>query len=399
MTNALPTNQERTSLLSVFAIFLRLGCFSFGGPVAHLGYFQHEFVEKRKWLSAAAFADLVALCQFLPGPASSQLAIAVGQTRAGSSAGMLAWLGFVLPSAALMYAFALGIGAFPERDLAEAVHALKLAACAIVAQALYLMLRRLCSSIRSVCIALSCALITLALPSLTGQLLALVLGALLSCLLALPTSTLHSSSLGHTLSRRGAARLLGLWLTLLLTLPLLCLVWPLHALQLFDSFYRTGSLVFGGAHVVLPLLQAEVVNQGWLSNDRFLAGYGFVQAMPGPLFSFALFIGAASPIQPNGLTGGILALIAIYLPSALLVLGILPYWQQLGQQQTVRRAMPGVLAAVVGLLLAALITPVASSALFSVRDWCLFIVLVGLLQWAKAASWLMVAVALGTALV
>jgi chromate transporter len=379
--------------LQVLIVFLQLGLTSFGGPVAHIGYFREAFVSRRSWLSERDFADLVALCQFLPGPASSQLGIAIGLHRAGLRGAIAAWLGFTLPSAVFMVLVAIGITA--QGLLPGTVKGLKLVAVAVVAQAVWGMARSLCPDTTRRMFMLLAAGLALTLPGTTGQLAVILAGAGAGRLLLRPDIT-SGASLSVSLGPRTGALCLGVFLILLLSLPLLAtLPGEGQLLPMADAFYRTGSLVFGGGHVVLPLLQAEVVPHGWVSNDTFLAGYGAAQAVPGPLFTFAAFLGAASTVPPSGWLGGILCLLAIFLPGFLLIVGALPFWALWRSRPSLRAALMGVNAAVVGLLLAALYDPVWTSAIHGPADMAMAaIALVALMAW-RLPPWLVV---LGAAL-
>ncbi len=377
------------SLREVLLAFLRLGCTSFGGPVAHLGYFRTEFVERRKWLDEAAYADIVALCQFLPGPASSQVGVSIGMLRAGLPGGFAAWLGFTAPSALVMIAFAYGVGAVGDMQHAAWLHGLKIVAVAVVAQAVWGMARNLCPDAPRASMAVGGALVALLFPSALGQVAAIVAGAIIGWRLieAPPTAGGH---IGIAFSKSLGVAALVLFFVLLAGFPLLAAASGNHALALIDSFYRTGSLVFGGGHVVLPLLQEAVVPPGWIGADRFLAGYGAAQAMPGPLFTFAAYLGAAMNPGPTGVAGGLLCLAAIYLPSFLLLIGVLPFWDGLRRRAPVQSALRGVNATVVGLLLAALYTPVWTGAINTPRDFAMALVAFLLLAVWKLPPWLVV---------
>ncbi len=374
----------------MFLIFLRLGLTSFGGPVAHLGYFRDEFVTRRRWLSERSYGDLVALCQFLPGPASSQVGIALGLSRAGYGGALAAWLGFTLPSAVVLILFALGIAQHSTALPPGALHGLKVVAVAVVAQAVWGMARNLCSDAARISVMLIAACVALLQTSAWGQVAVISAAALAGLLLFKPTPPAAHDALPVTLSRRAGAMWLSLFVLVLAGLPILAQLIPNQSLAMTDAFYRSGSLVFGGGHVVLPLLQAEVVPTGWVSNDVFLAGYGAAQAMPGPLFTFAAFLGASMSQAPSGWLGGLLCLLAIFAPSFLLVLGALPFWESLRRSPRTQAALAGVNAAVVGLLLAALYQPVWTSAIFSARDFGLALIgLVALMVW-KLPPWLVV---------
>lgn len=381
---------DRSNPWSVFLIFLRLGLTSFGGPIAHLGYFREEFVARRCWLTERSYADLVALCQFLPGPASSQVGIALGMSRAGYGGALAAWLGFTLPSAIALIVFALGISHLGAALAPGALHGLKVVAVAVVAQAVWGMARNLCTDVPRVTLMLIATCVVLLQPSPWAQVGVIIAAGIAGLLLFKPEPSDGHDPLPITLSRRTGAIWLSLFLALLVGLPLLNQWLPGQTLAMVDAFYRTGSLVFGGGHVVLPLLQAEVVPSGWVSNETFLAGYGAAQAVPGPLFTFAAFLGASMNLAPSGWIGGIVCLLAIFAPSFLLIFGALPFWEQLRRSAHAQAALIGVNAAVVGLLLAALYQPVWTSAIFTAQDFGLALVaLVALMFW-KLPPWLVV---------
>ncbi len=384
----------RDSPWTVFLVFLRLGLTSFGGPVAHLGYFRDEFVTRRRWLSERAYADLVALCQFLPGPASSQVGMALGLSRAGHAGALAAWCGFTLPSAIALVAFAVGISGQGDTIDSGALHGLKVVAVAVVAQAVWGMGRTLCTDPpRITVMAIACG-VALLLPGTWVQ-VAVIAVAAVAGLAWLPQAPAAAGDLADalplTMRRRTGALLLGVFFALLAILPVAAATGTSHTLQLIDAFYRAGSLVFGGGHVVLPLLQAEVVPTGWVDEDAFLAGYGAAQAVPGPLFTFAAFLGAAATGQPSGWLGGLVCLVAIFVPAWLLVVGSLPFWETLRRDARMRSALAGVNAAVVGLLLAALYQPVWTSAVRTGADFALALAaFVALTAW-KLPPWLVVA--------
>ncbi|MBS7541333.1 chromate efflux transporter [Ancylobacter lacus] len=357
----------------VFVAFLKLGLTSFGGPVAHLGFFREEFVARRGWLSEAAYADLVALCQFLPGPASSQVGMALGLQRAGLAGMGLAWLAFTLPSALAMLAFAYGVDAFGGLATTHGVLAgLKAAAVAIVANAVLGMAASLCPDRPRRSIALVAAAVA-ALSGALGQVAVILGGGLVG--LALLAGTTREPRPAPPAPARGSRwtslGALALFAALLVLLPVLARATGSTGLALFDALYRAGALVFGGGHVVLPLIEAELVHPGGLTREAFLAGYGAVQAMPGPLFSFAAYVGAMMPAAPNGVAGGLLALVAAFLPSALLVYAALPYWARLAANPRAGAALGGVNAAVVGLLGAAFWNPVLTSGVTSAPSFAL----------------------------
>jgi chromate transporter len=366
--------------VSVFWIFLKLGCTSFGGPIAHIGYFRSEFVEKRKWLGDSAYTDLVALCNFLPGPASSQIGIALGTLKAGLPGGIAAWLGFTMPSALALLLFAYGFTALGLSADVGWIHGLKIVAVAVVAQAVWGMGKTLCPDRLRATLAIAATLIVFAWPTQWGQMCAIALGALVG-LRYLPSVTLHQPENTRFLVSKAAAIVAWvLFFALLFGLPALAHLSGSQALATFDSFYRTGSLVFGGGHVVLPLLRNAVVLPGWVDDSVFLAGYGAAQAVPGPLFTFAAYLGSVLSVAPNGFLGGLLCLIAIFLPAFLLIIGALPFWDALRQRTHVQSALRGVSAAVVGLLLAALYDPVWTSSIKSTSDMALALVSFGLLM-------------------
>jgi len=375
-------------VIEVFLIFFRLGCTSFGGPVAHLGYFHNEFVVKRKWFAESTYADLVALCQFLPGPSSSQVGIAIGLSRAGVFGALAAWLGFTLPSALILIAFAYGISLYHASLSGNWLHGLKVVAVAVVAQALWGMGTKLCPDKKRTSIAALAALGATLLPFAFGQIAVICLGAALGLLFLRETTDLPHAPLRLNLSRTSGAVVLILFALLLIALPIAAAQTQLQGVKLFDSFFRAGSLVFGGGHVVLPLLKAEVVNPGWVSADAFMAGYGAAQAIPGPLFTFTAYLGAISSIEPAGLLGALICLIAAFLPSFFLVFGTLPFWESLRRNQKMRFAMLGINASVVGLLLAAFYNPVWTSAILAPRDFVFALVCFIMLTFWKLPSWL-----------
>ena len=378
------------SAWAVFLIFLRLGLTSFGGPVAHLGYFHTAFVERRRWLSEAAYADLVALCQFLPGPASSQVGLAIGLSRAGYAGAFAAWAGFTLPSAIALIALAQGLAQAGNAVPPGLLHGLKVAAVAVVAQAVWGMARSLCPDGPRRALMLATAAVLIAWPGTAVQLSAIAAAGLIGISVLRPSASAAPDRLPVPLGRRAGAVWLVAFGALLLGLPLLATAVPSHALAMIDAFYRAGALVFGGGHVVLPLLQASVVPTGWVSNDTFLAGYGATQAVPGPLFTFAAYLGASMQTAPSGWIGGLVALLAIFAPAFLLVVGALPFWEGLRGQPRVRAALMGVNAAVVGLLLAALWHPVITSGIQSLADALLAgFALLALMRW-KCPPWLVV---------
>jgi len=373
----------------VFWVFLRLGLTSFGGPVAHLGYFRAEFVQRRQWLSERSYADLVALCQFLPGPASSQVGMALGLLRAGLPGALAAWLGFTLPSALALALFGLGMASGTTFLSAGALHGLKVVAVAVVAQAVWGMARTLCVGWARSALMLLAAGAVLCWPGVWAQVGVMLAAGVAGWVwfgrggAALPAApTLSEDGLHVPVRRRTGAALLLLFAALLVLLPLAVRLWPGALLALFDAFYRVGALVFGGGHVMLPLLQAVVVPPGWVSADAFLAGYGATQAVPGPLFTFAAFLGAAMAPWPGGWLGALVCLVAIFVPSFLLVVGALPFWERLRRNAHAQAALAGVNAAVVGLLLAALVHPVGTGAILGAADAAL-----ALLAFTALVAW------------
>ena len=374
----------------MFTAFLKLGLVSFGGPVAHIGYFNAEFVNRRKWLSDAAYAEIVALCQFLPGPASSQVGMAIGLSRAGLPGAFAAWVGFTLPSALLLIAFAYGLGMVNDIASAPWLHGLKIAAVAVVAHAIVAMGRTLCPDGPRLAIAGMGAAVALVIPSTVGQVGAIVVGGMLGWIWLKNASHAVLPALPLAVARRVAVMALGLFFLLLAVLPLAAEAGVLP-LQLFDSFYRAGALVFGGGHVVLPLLERAVVPQGWVDAQTFLVGYGAAQAVPGPLFTFAAFLGA----EIGGIGTALLCLVAIFLPSFLLVVGVAPFWSAVRGHARVRAALSGINAAVVGLLAAAFYDPIATHAITSIWDIVLTAGLFALLMFARAPSWIVVLLGAG----
>jgi chromate transporter len=380
------------SARSVFAVFLRLGLTSFGGPIAHLGYYRTEFVERRRWLSEAAYADLVALCQLLPGPASSQVGFAVGLSRGGLLGGVAAWLGFTLPSAVALVLFAQGAAVLTGPLSFGMLHGLQVVAVAVVAQAVWSMAVSLCPDRPRATIAVVATLIVTAAPTAIGQIAAILAGAAAGAWLCREAPAVAASAASARLSipvpRGLAVAALAVFALLLIGLPIVAAVSPGPALDVAEAFYRAGALVFGGGHVVLPLLHASVVGPGWVSEDAFLSGYGAAQAVPGPLFTFAAYLGAIM----TGWTGAALGLVAIFLPGLLLVLGVLPFWATLGRGALMRASLRGVNAAVVGVLLGALYDPVWTKGIGGPADFALALVAFALLVFWKAPPWLAVLV-------
>ncbi|MGO4126837.1 chromate efflux transporter [Inquilinus sp. YAF38] len=382
---------SRGSPAEVAWVFLKLGLTSFGGPIAHLGYFRDELVARRKWIDEAGYADLVALCQFLPGPASSQVGFALGLLRGrGLLGGLAAWCGFTLPSAVLLCMFALGAAALEGPVAAGVLHGLKLVAVAVVAQAVWGMAKTLTPDRERAAIALAAVAVVVFAGGSLGQIGAIALGAAAGHRLCRDGSLAPTSRLSLPVSRRGGAIALALYAAFFLAVPALAAATGSQGLALFDAFYRSGALVFGGGHVVLPLLQAEVVAPGWVTNGAFLEGYGLAQAVPGPLFTFAAWLGAMMGPAPNGVAGAAIALATIFLPGLLLLYGALPYWDALRQRPGAQSAMRGANAAVVGILGAAFYSPVWTSAVLSPRDFALALAgFLALTVW-KAPPWIVV---------
>ncbi len=361
-----PAARHPGTAREVLAVFLGLGLTSFGGPVAHLGYFREAIVVRRRWLSERAYADLVALCQFLPGPASSQVGMAIGLQRAGMVGLLAAWTAFTLPSAIILVAFAWGLGTLGLAAEAGWLAGLKAAAVAVVANAVLGMARTLTPDRERATIAVAAMIAVLSIPLAWAQVLVIILAGLVGLAWLKPASiATDDQTLAIPVGRRMGVVSLAAFAGLLITLPVLAATTINPAIDLIDSFYRSGSLVFGGGHVVLPLLEAETVRTGLVSHDTFLAGYGAAQAVPGPLFTFAAFLGYSMKTAPNGLTGSALAVLAIFLPSALLIVGALPFWEQLRRAPRAQRALMGINAAVVGILAAALYTPVFTAGIQS----------------------------------
>jgi len=389
-TESPTTMSKLSSPWELFLVFFRLGLTSFGGPAAHLGYFREEFVRRRKWLDEHNYSDIVALCQFLPGPGSSQVGIAIGRMRGGVSGAIAAWLGFTLPSVVALVAFAYGYSHLTQAAATPLLHGLKVAAVAVVAYAVWSMAVTLCPDKLRATFAVLAAILVGTLGVTVGQILAIVLAGVGGAFLLKAPANLPSAPLGLPGSKRGALVCLALFVGLLFGLPVLAQAIDVYWIKLFSGFYRVGSLVFGGGHVVLPLLQAVVIPPGWVTNDQFLAGYGAAQAIPGPLFTFAAFLGAISGQSPSGTSGAAIATLAIFLPSFLLVGAALPLWGRLREFSVMRQAMTGINAAVVGILLAALYNPVWTSAIHSQLDFCLAAFAVLLLSWWRVPSWAVV---------
>lgn len=386
---------QSASLWEVFRVFLRLGCTSFGGPTAHLGYFRDEFVEKRKWFSDKQYADLVALCQFLPGPASSQVGMAIGLQRAGYLGMLLAWVGFTMPSVLLMVAFALGVAQLGDISGAGWLLGLKAAAVAVVAQAVYGMTKNLVTDKIRAAIAVAALVVVLLVPHPLVQVGAILLGIVVGVALLRDEASASEEAATNSGSRSLGLVCLGLFVALLFLLPVLAKLIGTTAAGIFDTFYRAGALVFGGGHVVLPLLETVTVGPGLVGHDTFLAGYGAAQAMPGPLFTFGSFLGASAQ-GVNWAAGAVIATVAIFLPAALLVLGAMPFWERIRQMPQAGAALAGANAAVVGILGAALYTPVFTAGITGAATLSVAVVCYAALTSWKVPPW---AVVIGAALV
>ncbi|NUP09996.1 MAG: chromate efflux transporter [Polyangiaceae bacterium] len=392
-----PRPATANGVAEVVVAFAKLGCLSFGGPIAHLGYFRAEFVERRKWIDDAHFGDLVALCQFLPGPASSQVVFALGMHRAGFLGAIVASVCFTVPSAVAMIGFAYGVSLASDLRSAGWLHGLKLAAVVVVAQAVWGMGRKLCTDRARVSISLVSAAILLAFPGALAQIGVITAGAVAGW--AVYRHSLDSVSLPverHGLRHHAvAAAALAAFALLLVALPALESATGDRSIAVFDSFYRSGSLVFGGGHVVLPLLRAEVVPRGWLTDDQFLAGYGAAQALPGPMFAFSAYLGTAMSPGHLGWVNGLWCLLAIFLPAWLLIGGALPFWHRLRAKRWAQAALAGANASVVGVLLAALYNPVFTEGVRDQRDVVVAILAFGLLEHWKTPPWIVVLAAAG----
>jgi chromate transporter len=378
-------NKSSRALLEILFVSTRLGLTSFGGPIAHLGYFHEEYVRRRKWMDEKSYADLVALCQFLPGPASSQVGIGIGVMRAGVLGGIVSFIGFTLPSVIALILFALILQGL---DVADAgwIHGLKIVAVAVVAHAILGMAQKLTPDLNRKAIALFALIVVLLWQTAFTQVGVIIISAFAGFLLYRNHADEDHSRMHFPISRRFASICLVLFFGLLVLLPVLREVTSLHWIAMFDSFYRSGSLVFGGGHVVLPLLEREFVPTGFLSEEAFLAGYGAAQAVPGPLFTFAAYIGAVM----NGWLGGLLATIAIFLPAFLLILGSLPFWDTLRRNPKIKGALMGINAAVVGILIAAFYHPIWASSILAPIDFAFAAVLFSMLVYWKLPPWTIV---------
>jgi len=390
MTSETRRAPVRGSAWEVFRVFLRLGVTSFGGPIAHLGYFRTEIVERRRWMDDRAYADLVALCQFLPGPASSQVGFGIGLHRAGYRGALAAFIAFTLPSAALMLAFASGAALFTGTIGEGILAGLKIVAVAIVAQAVLGMAKTLTPDRQRAAIAAVAALAALLLAGSLGQIMAIVLGGIAGYFVCRAPAANTATAVRFPVTRAAGIAALTLFVAILAGMPILAAVTGNDSVALFDAFARAGALVFGGGHVVLPLLQSGVVDPGWVTNADFLAGYGAAQAVPGPLFTLAAFLGGAADIGPGGAAGAGIALAGIFLPGFLLLVGVLPFWNRLQHHGRVQAIMRGANAAVVGILAAALYTPMFTTAILTPPAFALALVCFVLLVAWKLPPWIVV---------
>lgn len=390
MTSETRRAPVRGSAWEVFRVFLRLGVTSFGGPIAHLGYFRTEIVERRRWMDDRAYADLVALCQFLPGPASSQVGFGIGLHRAGYRGALAAFIAFTLPSAALMLAFASGAALFTGTIGEGILAGLKIVAVAIVAQAVLGMAKTLTPDRQRAAIAAVAALAALLLAGSLGQIMAIVLGGIAGYFVCRAPAANTATAVRFPVTRAAGIAALTLFVAILAGMPILATVTGNDSVALFDAFARAGALVFGGGHVVLPLLQSGVVDPGWVTNADFLAGYGAAQAVPGPLFTLAAFLGGAADVGPGGAAGAGIALAGIFLPGFLLLIGVLPFWNRLQHHERVQAIMRGANAAVVGILAAALYTPVFTTAILTPPAFALALVCFVLLVAWKLPPWIVV---------
>ncbi len=393
MTEPLETSigtKPRSSSWTIFLSFLRLGCTSFGGPIAHLGYFRNEFVVRRKWLDEATYADIVGLCQFLPGPASSQVGFTIGLLEGGPLGALAAWTAFTLPSALLMFAFAYGHNLFAGRVGSGILHGLALVAVAVIAQAVWGMMQTLAPDRRRATIAVLAAGVVLLSSRASSQLAAIALGAILGLLVCRQARASSRQAFHISIPRFAALTSLVVFAVLLIAPAILVAAIRSQAIALFHAFYSSGALVFGGGHVVLPLLRAATVSTGWIDDNTFLAGYGAAQAVPGPLFTFSAYLGAVVKPEPHGAVGATIALLALFLPGLLLVISVLPFWNQLRSNAKTRALFAGVNASVVGILLAALYQPVWTSCVHEPFDFAVVLAaFLALVAW-KAPPWIVV---------
>lgn len=391
---------SKAPLWQMFFSFLKLGCTSFGGPMAHIGFFRTEFVINKGWISERDYFDLVALCQFLPGPASSQVGMAIGMLRQGYTGALVAWLGFTLPSALLMLALAQGLSQYSSLVPAGLLHGLKIAAFAIIAQAVYMMAKTYCLSLRTGAITLFSLLLLNVSTASYWQVLTIAVGALLGISFLTAAAPSDTPTLLVNISKHAALGWGALFLLLLLGLPFAAAYCQLPLISSIEAFFRAGSLVFGGGHAVLPMLQADFVSSGAVPADSFIAGYGAVQAVPGPLFTFAGFLGASiNPEYVNpttgvgmssGLLGGVIALLAIFAPAFLLLAAVLPFWQTLRAIPWMQQAMAGIGASVVAMMLNTLYHPVWTSTILTPLDLLLAVAALLALHFGKLSAWSLV---------
>ena len=391
--NNVDQSSNKPKIIEIFIVFLSLGLSSFGGPIAHLGFFNRELVLKRKWLDSQLFSELIALCHFLPGPSSSQVGLSIGFIKGGFSGALAAWVGFTTPSAVILIIFGYIYSSYSNSIPFGLIHGLKIFAVAIVAHAIWTMASVFCRNSKCVLIAIMVALIVTLSPAPMFQFMAIIISAIIGTFIFTTNEDNSENSFANLGKISTATILLISFFLILFSLPILANFLSNPVLILVDSFYRAGSFVFGGGHVVLPLLQGEVVASGLVTNEAFLAGYGAAQAMPGPLFTFAAYLGTVSGSYPNGILGGIIALCAIFFPSFLLVIGILPFWHKLRQILLFRRAIIGINAAVVGILIAAFISPVATNGLLSVHDFIAALAFFVLIHFFKIPIWTLVIIA------
>lgn len=377
-------------MLQLFFIFLKLGLTSFGGPVAHLGFFHHEFVTKKKWLNDSEYAELVALCQLLPGPASSQVGMAIGYYRAGVWGSILTWVAFTLPSALLLVLFATSMNSISNIFGNDWLHGLKIAAVAVVAHAVWEMAKKFCTGTVKILITLLTAISCLTIQNTWIQIFLILIGAAIGILFLKSSkiSSFHTRKIAY--NKKLSLLLLFLFLILLFGLPFFSNHFNSIDIKLADIFYRVGALVFGGGHVVLPLIQTSLVDSGFITKEVFWAGYGAAQAIPGPLFTISAYLG----FMANQWMGATVALLMIFLPSFLLIIGALPFWEKIRLHQNVQTALAGVNAVVVGLLIAAFYNPVWTSAVFDGKDFVVTLILFLLLLFKKIPSYLVVFISL-----
>lgn len=378
-------NNSFASLLEVFLVSTKLGLTSFGGPIAHLGYFYEEYIRRRKWMDEKSYADLVALGQFLPGPASSQIGIGIGTMRAGVLGGIVAWIGFTLPSAIVLILFALLLQGMDIENAAW-LHGLKIVSVAIVAHAIMGMAKKLTPDIKTKTIALLALIVALVWQTAITQVSIILISGIVGYILYKDRALQDSEKISFPISRRFSIACLVLFFALLFLLPILREVTSLQWVAMFDSFYRSGALVFGGGHVVLPLLEVEFVPTGWMTEDTFLAGFSATQAMPGPLFTFSAYLGTII----DGVRGGFIALVAIFLPAMLLIFGTLSFWDDLRRSAKIQGALVGVNAAVVGILIAAFYNPIWTNSIFAPIDFAFAALLFSMLAFWKLPPWVIV---------